>query len=304
MQHVLTLTTDPSAHLLAADHAARAAETLRRAGARVGETDWLAPDIALDLPFDGTDPAIALARIRDALGDLPVDANAQAAAGRRKRVLVADMDSTIITSESLDELAEHAGLKDVISAITARAMRGELDFEAALTERVAMLKGLAAATVDAVLAGIEITAGAAALVATMKAHGAYCALVSGGFTPFTGAVRVRLGFDEDRANRLEIADGALTGRVLPPILGRDAKLAALRELAARAGDGPADAITVGDGANDLAMLQAAGTGVAFRAKPAVREAAGFRIDHGDLTGLLYLQGYRLSEIEAAAAGRR
>lgn len=302
MQHVLTLTTDPTALELTVGHAARATETLRRSGAGVGEADWLAPDIALDLPFDGAEPAVALTRVRDALGDQPLDVNAQPSAGRRKRVLIADMDSTVITSESLDELAEHAGLKEVIAAITARAMRGELDFEAALIERVAMLKGLAATTIDAVLAGIEVTAGAAALVATMKAHGACCALVSGGFTPFTGAIRARLGFDEDRANRLEIAGGALTGRVIPPILGRDAKLAALRELTARAGTGPADAVAVGDGANDLAMLQAAGTGVAFRAKPAVREAAGFRIDHGDLTGLLYLQGYRKSEIEAAVSG--
>ncbi|MEQ8814571.1 MAG: phosphoserine phosphatase SerB [Thalassobaculum sp.] len=299
MQHVLTLTTDPLARALAAGHAATAAEALRRAGAAVGETDWLAPDVALDLPFDGIPLGAALAAARAALADRPVDANAQPAVGRRKRVLIADMDSTIITSESLDELAEYAGLKDVIAAITARAMRGELEFEAALTERVAMLKGLAESTIDAVLARIEITAGAAALVATMKAHGAYCALVSGGFTPVTGAIRARLGFDEDRANRLEIDEGALTGRVILPILGRDAKLAALREVTGRQGTDPADAVAVGDGANDLAMLQAAGIGVAFRAKPAVREAAGFRIDHGDLSGLLYLQGYRESDIEAA-----
>lgn len=295
MQHVLTLTTDPLASVLGAGHAARAIQALRRADATVGETDWLTPDVALDIPFEAADLPSALARVRDALSDAAVDVNAQAAAGRRKRLLIADMDSTIITSESLDELADHAGLKDVISAITARAMRGELDFEAALTERVAMLAGLPERTLDAVLAGIEVTAGAAALVATMKAHGAYCALVSGGFTPFTAAIRARLGFDEDRANRLEIAGGALTGRVVPPILGRDAKLAALGEIAGRIGASPSQAVTVGDGANDLAMLGAAGIGVAFRAKPAVREAAAFRVDHGDLTALLYLQGYRAAE---------
>ena len=179
-------------------------------------------------------------------------------------------------------------------------MRGELDFEAALIERVAMLAGLAESVIDEVLYGIEVTAGAEALVATMKADGAYCALVSGGLKPMTAAIRMRLGFDEDRANHLEARNGALTGRVIPPILGREAKLAALRELAAAAGIAPADAVTVGDGANDLAMLQAAGLGVAFRAKQAVREAAGFRIDHGDLTGLLYLQGYRLSDIRQGA----
>lgn len=296
MQHVLTLTTDPLARLLTAEQAARAAETLRRAGATVGETDWLAPDVALDLPFRGVAPAVAVARVRDALEGRPVDANAQPAAGRRKRLLVADMDSTIITSESLDELAEFAGRKEVISAITERAMRGELNFEAALTERVAMLAGLSASTIDAVLERIRLTAGAAALVATMRTNGAYCALVSGGFTPMTGAIRARVGFDEDRANRLEIADGALTGRVIQPILGREAKLATLQELSGRLGIDPADAVAVGDGANDLAMLQAAGLGVAFRAKPAVREAASFRIDHGDLTGLLYLQGYRAGDI--------
>ncbi len=300
MQYVLTLTTDPATRRLTADHAASAAQALIRGGATVGNADWLAVDVAVDLPFDGSDIATAVVLVRDALEGLPIDVNAQPVTGRRKRLLIADMDSTIITSESLDELAAYAGLKDVISEITARAMRGELDFEAALIERVAMLAGLAESVIDEVLDGIEVTAGAEALVATMKADGAYCALVSGGFKPMTAAIRMRLGFDEDRANHLEARNGALTGRVIPPILGREAKLAALRELAAAAGIAPADAVTVGDGANDLAMLQAAGLGVAFRAKPAVREAAGFRIDHGDLTGLLYLQGYRLSDIRHGA----
>jgi phosphoserine phosphatase len=300
MQYVLTLTTDPATRRLTADHAASAAQALIRGGATVGNADWLAVDVAVDLPFDGSDIATAVVLVRDALEGLPIDVNAQPVTGRRKRLLIADMDSTIITSESLDELAAYAGLKDVISEITARAMRGELDFEAALIERVAMLAGLAESVIDEVLDGIEVTAGAEALVATMKADGAYCALVSGGFKPMTAAIRMRLGFDEDRANHLEARNGALTGRVIPPILGREAKLAALRELAAAAGIAPADAVTVGDGANDLAMLQAAGLGVAFRAKPAVREAAGFRIDHGDLTGLLYLQGYRLSDIRQGA----
>lgn len=300
MQYVLTLTGDPAARLVADEHVRLAADALRDAGATVGDADWLAAATAVDLPYDGPLPTAAADTVRRRLPDAPVDVNAQAAGERRKRLLVADMDSTMITSESLDDLAAHAGIKDRIAAITARAMRGELAFEEALTERVAMLAGLSESTIDAVIADIQVTPGAAELIATMKAGGAYCALVSGGFTPMTGAVRARLGFDEDRANRLEIAGGALTGRVLPPILGRDAKLAALGDCCDRLGISVDAAAAVGDGANDLAMLTRAGLGVAFRAKPAVREAAAFRIDHGDLTGLLYLQGYRREQIVTGA----
>jgi phosphoserine phosphatase len=295
MQQVLTLCADEGA--LAETLVAQAVSVLAQAGAETGDPIWLAPEEAADIPFTGLDDAAT--RIRDALAGAPVDVNAGPAAGRRKRLLIADMDSTMIIGESLDELADHAGLRAEISAITARAMRGELDFEGALRERVAMLKGLPASTIDEVVQGLQATAGAVELVATMKAAGAYCALVSGGFKPMTGAIRERLGFDEDRSNTLHVADGVLAGTVGEPILGRDAKLSTLNELTARLGLDGTSALAVGDGANDLAMLTAAGMGVAFRAKPAVKQAAGFRIDHADLRGLLYLQGYRREDFAPA-----
>lgn len=223
---------------------------------------------------------------------------------RKMHLLVADMESTIIEQEMLDELAEHIGLRAKVSSITERAMRGELDFEAAVTERVALLEGLDAAVLDE-LAENRLTymPGARQLVATMKANGAYCALVSGGFTHFTAKVVADLGFDEHHANSLEVRDGKLTGRVVPPILGRDAKLATLQRLTSRLSLDPKDTIAVGDGANDLAMLKAAGLGVAFRAKPLVRDemaahSSGAVIDHCDLTGLLYLQGYADTDIRS------
>lgn len=302
MQQVLTLCAAPGA--LTADIVSTAARLLAEPGIKVGTPHWLAPDEAADIAFDAERPGDNLARIREALDHLPVDVNAGPREGRRKRLLIADMDSTMIIGESLDELAEHAGIRDRIAAITARAMRGELDFEGALRERVGMLKGLPATTIDAVIDGLQITPGADVLVATMKAAGAYCALVSGGFTPMTGAIRHRLGFDEDRANTLTVAGGVLTGTVGEPILGRDAKLATLKELCAAKALSLTSAVTVGDGANDLAMLEAAGMGVAFRAKPAVRDAAGFRIEHADLRGLLYLQGFKSTEFAVPASAER
>jgi phosphoserine phosphatase len=220
----------------------------------------------------------------------------------RKRLLIADMESTIIEQEMLDELAEYVGKRAEVETITARAMRGELDFETAITERVALLQGLDAGVLEAIMRDrLTYMPGARELVATMKAHGAYCALVSGGFTHFTAHVAHDLGFDEHRANMLEIIDGKLTGRVVPPILGRDAKLAALHELTDRLSIPAEETIAVGDGANDLAMLGAAGLGVAFRAKPQVRDAMaaaenGAVITHCDLTGLLYLQGFTSADI--------
>ena len=230
---------------------------------------------------------------RDATEALAVDVCVQAWEGRRKRLLVADMDSTIIACECLDELADFAGVKAEVSAITERAMRGEIGFEGALRERVAMLKGLPlSALQDCYDARVRLNPGAQTLVKTMAAHGARCALVSGGFEFFTRRVAAAAGFHTDRANRLIEAEGALTGTVGEPILGREAKLSALHEEAEALGASPLEALAIGDGANDLAMLGAAGLGVAYHAKPLVAAEAHARIDHTDLTSLLYFQGYR------------
>lgn len=222
----------------------------------------------------------------------------------RRKLLVADMESTIIEQEMLDELGDFIGKRREIEDITARAMRGELDFEGALKSRVALLTGLPETVLDDVAGRITYMPGATELVATMKANGAYCALVSGGFTVFTSRVAARLGFDEHRANVLEVADGRLTGTVRTPILGRQAKLDALNELTAKLGLFPEQTLAVGDGANDLAMIGAAGLGVAFRAKPKVRDEAasldnGAVVTNGDLTALLHLQGYALSDFRSA-----
>jgi phosphoserine phosphatase len=263
----------------------------------MGPPDWLAAKTACDWPVG----AVNETTLRQALDPLYVDvAFHRAGETRRKAALIADMDSTIVQGETLDELAGEAGIKDRIAAITIRAMRGELDFAEALTERVAALEGLEAEALDRTLARTREMPGAAALVATMRAHGAVCWLVSGGFTFFTSAMAERLGFSYQQGNRLELAGGRLTGRVLPPILDRDAKLAALERLVKEAGVGAEAALAVGDGANDLAMIQAAGMGVAFQAKPAVREAARFQVNHAGLRALLYFQGYRAAEIVSAA----
>ncbi len=219
------------------------------------------------------------------------------AAGRRKRLLVSDMDSTIIGQECLDELADFAGLKAEVSAITERAMRGELDFAAALTQRVAMLKGLGLEALEAChTQRVTLNSGARSLVATMKAHGARTVLVSGGFRFFTSRVAKMAGFDADRANTLVDDGRALTGAVGQPILGREAKLASLSEETAALGATPDDALAMGDGANDLDMIRAAGLGVAYHAKPIVAAETRARIEHTDLTAALFFQGYRADEI--------
>ncbi len=264
-----------------------------RAALGAGEPVVLSPGEAVDLPLPAMPAREAVAA---ALGGEAVDAIAQPAAGRRKLLLLADMDSTIVTTETLDELAAHAGLREEIAAITRRSMNGELDFREALRARVAMLKGLEVAALEATWAHTEYTPGARELIATMRAHGARTALVSGGFTFFTGRVAAALGFDEHRANELLQAGGRLTGAVAEPILDRDAKLVAMRELAAGLGIGLDAVAAVGDGANDLAMLRAAGLGVAFRAKPVVAAEARAQLRHAGLRGVLFAQGYRDSEI--------
>jgi len=249
---------------------------------------------AVDLFFSSGDFIEELrARLELKVARHPVDVAVQPAAGRMKRLLIADMDSTIIGQECLDELADFAGLKARVAAITERAMKGEIEFEPALRERVALLAGLPAATIDKVLAErITLNPGARTLVWTMRANGAATVLVSGGFTAFVDAVAAMAGFEESRANELLVGGGKLTGKVKEPILGRSAKLATLEDALLRRRLSAEEALAVGDGANDLGMIRRAGLGVAYRAKPKVAEAAAARIDHGDLTALLYLQGYR------------
>jgi phosphoserine phosphatase len=251
---------------------------------------------AVDIPLINPPDPAALA---DALQGAAVDAIVQPSAGRRKSLLLADMDSTIITSETLDELAGFAGLGEEIAAITARAMNGELDFKPALRERVGMLKGLSLDALEQTWKRVRFTGGAAELVATMRAHGAFTALVSGGFTFFTARVAAALGFDQHRSNVLLDDGTALLGTVAEPILDRDAKVATLAELAARQGLPLSATLAVGDGANDLDMLRAAGLGVAFRAKPIVAASARARVDHADLRALLFAQGYRAEQIVPA-----
>lgn len=263
-----------------------------------GDAVWLAPDQAAEFTVE-TLPN-HLDEIWNSLQSEGVDLVAQPAEGRRKKMLLADMDSTMIQQECIDELAAEAGVGERVSEITARAMNGELDFDGALTERVGLLKGLAESVISEVLEKrIKLMPGGPVLLATMKANGAYAALVSGGFTSFTAAIAEKLGFDEHRANTLLIENGVLTGDVGRPILGREAKVEALHDITNRLGIGVEDVLAVGDGANDLGMLQLAGMGVALHAKPAVQAQAQHRVNHGDLTALLYIQGYSKSDFVTA-----
>jgi phosphoserine phosphatase len=266
-----------------------------------GPAHWLWDEVAADIPFDTPtnskdDIRVISDRLRAARGDLPIDIVVQPIATRRKKLFLADMDSTMIGQECIDELADFVGLKAHVAGITERAMRGEIEFEPALRERVALLRGLAVSVVDEVLkTRITATPGGRELVMTMRAHGAYTCLISGGFTLFTNAVASRIGFQENRANALVVRDGKFTGEVKEPILGRATKLATLIELTESFDLDDIDTMVAGDGANDLGMIQNAGLGVAYHAKPAVAAAAAARIDHGDLTALLYAQGYRREE---------
>jgi phosphoserine phosphatase len=261
-----------------------------------GAPDWLAPGVACDLPLGTSNPLTAERAAREAIGGVPIDVLVQPLTGRRKRILVADLESTIIQNEMLDELAEFAGLRPRVSKITRLVMNGDLDFAAALAERVALLRGLPASVLDDAAKRIRLMPGAHQLLATSRAAGVRTALVSGGFTVFAERVASELGFDRIVANHLDIADGRIAGTVQVPIVTRETKRDALLALARESGVAPSAVLAVGDGANDLPMLVAAGLGVAFRAKPAVAAAAPWRLDHADLTGLLYAQGYRQSEI--------
>ena len=292
MALVATLIANPSNPLLTPALADCAADSVNASGVY-----WLADGVACDLPLrDEPGPEQQLALLREALRGEPVDVVVQEAETRRKKMLIADMDSTMIGQECIDELAAEVGLKDMVSAITARAMNGEIAFEPALRERVALLTGLDASVIAGVIERrITLTPGGIELVRTMKSKGYYTALVSGGFTSFTHRIAAMIGFDENRANVLIEKGGKLVGEVTEPILGKQAKVDALNEITARLGITPDEAIAVGDGANDLGMLHLAGSGVAIHAKPSVAAEAKIRIDHGDLTALLYLQGYRKAD---------
>ncbi len=283
--YVVTLLADPKAPNL--DRVT--VEALRDAWGG-GGVRWLNYGIAAEFPLQAL-PANRW-EVWEGLQGIGIDSLIQPAEGRRKRMLLADMDSTMIQQECIDELADVAGVGARVKEITARAMNGELDFEGALTERVGLLKGLPETVIRQVIdERLTFMPGGAELLRTMKANGAYCALVSGGFTAFTGHVAQALGFDENRANVLLIEDGRLTGVPSRPILGREAKVQAFHEISARLGLRPEEVMAVGDGANDLGMLHLAGAGVALHAKPAVAAQCDIRINHGDLTALLYMQGY-------------
>lgn len=289
---VATLIANPREPVLSKEIAHSAMQAL-------GATNlyWLADGIACDIPLGASEGAAS--KLASLLSGAGIDFAIQLQNNRRKKLLIADMDSTMIGQECIDELAGVVGLKEKVAAITARAMNGEIDFEPALRERVALLKGLTASVVEDVIRDkITVTPGAHELVQTMRRDGAYTALVSGGFTAFTEPLAATIGFDENRANLLLAKDGVFTGHVAEPILGKEAKLEALHDICARLGIAAADAIAVGDGANDLLMLKAAGAGVALHAKPSVAAEAKIRLNYSDLTGLLYLQGYRKSEFAA------
>ena len=286
---IATLLTNPNTPIL--DRVV--VESLRNAWGG-GDAIWLDPGVAAEFALE-TMPDNRW-QVWDGLQSIGIDLVIQPAVGRKKRLLIADMDSTMIQQECIDELADEAGVGAHVAGITARAMNGELDFEDALRERVRLLAGLPESVIAQVIRDrITLMPGAAVLLATMKANRAYTALVSGGFTAFTRHIAQVLGFDENRANSLLVAEGRLTGKVADPILGRAAKVQALQEISLRLGITPAEAIAVGDGANDLGMLGLAGAGVALHAKPSVQAECDIRINHGDLTALLYLQGYARNE---------
>ena len=297
MKYVLTLIGNPADKALTAGMAERIGSAIVQAGATTGPTDWLAPARAVDIAFDGLSTARALAIARGHIGGLPIDLHAQAVSGRRKRLLIADMDSTIIPIETIDELADRVGKRDQVAAITAAAMADKLDYAESLRERTRLFAGLDVAVLEAVYTErISFNPGAQALVATMNAAGAVTVLASGGFTYFVARVARALGFAINHANKLVIADGTLTGEVTEPIVIGVTKRALLERTAKEHGIDLRATIAIGDGANDMAMLDGAGLGIAYHAKPALAERADMCINHTGLRTPLYLQGFRDAEI--------
>lgn len=294
MDAVITL-IGPRPGALDAAIVADAGARLNALGANVAEAEWLGPDEATDMVYSGVSLVDAEAAVRSAIGDRQIDVIAQPLTGRRKRLMLSDMDATIVAEETLDEVAAHAGIGAAVATITRRAMAGEIDFPTALRERVAMLTGLEESALETVYNQTTINPGAEVAVRTMAAHGCHAVLVTGGFDYFTARIGPRIGFHETRSNIFEIEAGRLTGRVTEPIFGRDGKAETLRDVAAARGIPLHETMAVGDGANDLEMVKMAGMGVAYRGKPVLRDAAPARLDHADLTGLLYIQGYRRAD---------
>tara|TARA_Y100000588_G_scaffold369087_1_gene437705 strand:- start:1130 stop:2026 length:897 start_codon:yes stop_codon:yes gene_type:complete len=295
MKFVATLIANPEKANLHPRDVKQAREILKRAGYTFEHSAWLKDCIACDIEFTGSNLSYVRNCLRIGLNSLEIDVVVQPTKNRRKRVLIADMDSTIVTGETLDELAEIAGLKNQVSIITERAMRGEVDFKDAVRERVALLKGVSAKDMKDALNKIEVTSGAPTLVKTMRFNGAYTALVSGGFSYFTSAIAKLVGFQEEISNQIVIQNGILTGEVIEPILDSDSKLQALKKICNEKHIPLSESIATGDGANDIPMIIHSGLGVAFHAKPAVETNAKAIIRFGDLTSLLYIQGYKSTE---------
>ena len=302
MSHFVTLIANPALPRLSDGTVTSARWALEDAGAEGGEPEWLSPQVACDIPFAGGDPGVAQEAVKLSVGRLPVDVVVTGADNRRKRLLVADMESTVIRNEMVDDLADLLGVGDTVRRITQQAMNGEIPFREALAVRVELLGGLEKEFLQAFCYRIEFTPGARTLVRAMRDRGALTTLVSGGFRIYSGFVRRECGFDVDVANDVVVDGGVLTGKLVHPVLGAQGKLEAMDAFLAARGLSRQDALAVGDGANDIPMLRAAGAGVAFRAKPAAAAAAQHRIDHGDLTALLYLQGYRRDEFATAVSG--
>jgi len=294
--HALTLIGNAKSAPVEADHIERVFQCLAMTG-KAGKVKWLAEKEACDLFFDSPDPAINIAgKARDALSGTAIDAVCTSVKGRQKKLLISDMDSTIINEECIDELGDAIGVGSQIREITAAVVNGDMSFSDALRKRMALMQGMERSVLERVYEErISLKSGARTLVQTMRRHGAFCILVSGGFSFFTGRIAERVGFHDHRGNHLAFAEGKLTGEVGEPILGRSAKLNTLLRLCDEKSLEPSDVLAVGDGANDIKMIQAAGLGVAFHGSDSLKKQANACIDHGDLTALLYIQGFGKSE---------